>query len=136
MIGHVFIILIFRIEGSKIKFFDKQNTFVTILIPYILMPFAFFVAVILPIKSLLVVFVTGIYLLEMVYLLVLSAFVTFSEKGKLYISLSMLFLFLAGGANAYLTYITVFGFNYCVVRLSTSLFRLFLLLGMLYRNEK
>jgi hypothetical protein len=136
MIGHVFIILIFRIEGSKIKFFDKQNTFVTILIPYILMPFAFFVAVILPIKSLLVVFVTGIYLLEMVYLLVLSAFVPFSEKGKLYISLSMLFLVLASGANAYRTYITDFGFNYGVVRVSTSLFRLFLLLGMLYRNEK
>lgn len=131
MISYFFIIRIYQTEGSKIILFDKQHTFFNVFIPYILMPCAFFAAVILPLTNAKTVVLTGIYSLQMIYMVVLSAFLPYQEKSKFYISLAMCFVVLASGANAYRMYISHFSFDYGVVRLSTTLFRLFLLFGML-----
>ncbi|WP_435352763.1 hypothetical protein [Emticicia sp. SJ17W-69] len=136
MIGYLFIIRIFQVEGSKIILADKQNTFLNIFIPYVVMPCAFFIAVILPLTSATTIILTGVYLLLMLYMVVLSAFVPFTEKSKLYISLAMFFVVLASGANAYRMYISHFPFDYGVVRIVTNLFRIFFMLGILYRVDQ
>lgn len=136
MIGYLFIIRIYQVEGSKIILSDKQNTFINILIPYIIMPCGFFIAVILPLTSIATTLFTGIYLLQLLYMLVLSAFLPFPERSKLYISLAMFFVVLASGANAYRMYVSHFPFDYGFVRIATTLFRFFFFLGILYRADQ
>ncbi len=72
MIGYLFIIRIYQVEGSKIILADKQNTFFNIFLPYIALPCAFFIAVILPLTSATTIILTGIYMLLMLYMAVLS----------------------------------------------------------------
>ena len=136
MMGYFFIIRIYQVEGSKIILSDKHNTFINIFIPYIIMPCGFFIAVILPLTSIATTILTGIYLLLLLYMLVLSAFLPFPERSKLYISLAMFFLVLASGANAYRMYVSHFPFDYGAVRIATTLFRFFFFLGIFYRADQ
>jgi hypothetical protein len=133
-INYILTIIIFKIEGAKIKFAGKSNMFL-IFASYIFMPFAFFATVIYPLTNSRTAIISGIYMLPLIYMVFLSTFLSFPEKSKLYISLSMFFVLLASGVSAYRIYISTFFLDYALVRICVTLCRLFMLLGMIHRFQ-
>ncbi len=133
-INYILTIIIFKIEGAKIKFTGKSNIFL-IFVSYIFMPIAFFAIVIYPLTNVKTAIVTGIYMLPLIYMVFLSTFLPFPEKSKLYIALSMFLALLASGISAYRIYISTFIFDYALVRICVTLCRLLIMLGMIHRFD-
>lgn len=133
-LNYMLTIQIFRIEGAKINFKGKSNISLVFL-SYIFMPFAFFVSVLFPLTDARTTLVTGIYMIPLIYMVLLSTFLPFPEKSKLYISLSMFFVLLASGISAYRLYISSFFLDYALLRVCITICRLFMLLGMVHRFD-
>jgi len=135
MLSQHLIIVIWQKEGAKISFSNKYNSFTKILIPYIIVPLLFFFLVIVPTFQTIPIILSAIYLLQMVYIATLSAFLPFPEKSKWYIALAMGLLIISSGANASRVYVITYTWDYAAVRLTAILFRFFLLIGLLYREK-
>jgi hypothetical protein len=134
IIGYALIIWMFRIEGAKLRFKEKSNTFI-VFVSYIFMPCAFLAAVIFPITNLRNAALASFYVVPLIYMVLLSTFLPFPEKSKFYISLSMFLVLLASGVNAYRIYISSFLLDYALLRVCITFCRFFMLLGMLHRLE-
>lgn len=133
-VNYILTIIIFKIEGAKIKFTGKSNMFL-VFVSYILMPCAFFATVIYPLTNAKTAILSGVYMLPLIYMVFLSTFLPYPEKSKLYISLSMFLVLLASGVSSYRLYISTFIFDYAIVRICVTLCRLFMMLGMIHRFD-
>lgn len=135
MVGHQLIASIWTQEGAKIEISSNQkNTFIKVLVPYVILPALFFCFVVLPTNQLIPTILFTFYLLQMMYITTLSAFVSFPEKSKLYISLAMGILVLSSGANFLRICVSPYEYDFAVVRLTAVGFRVFLLMGLLSRE--
>lgn len=134
MVSQQLIAYIWTIEGAKINFSDKKNTFIKVLVPYIVIPALFFCFVVLPTSQLIPIVLFTFYLLQMMYIATLSAYLPFPEKSKFYISLAMGLLALASGANFLRICVSPYEYDFAVVRFTTIAFRVFLLIGLLHRE--
>ncbi len=133
-LSFVLMIFMFRNEGAKISFANKTNIFL-IFASYIFLPCVFFIVMIIPLTTNTVSVTIFLYLLPMLYMVVLSTFLPYSEKGKLFISLAMFVVILSSGVNSYRLYVTPFIFDYAFVRIFTTAFRLFMLYAMVNRID-
>ena len=133
-LSFVLMIIMFRNEGAKISFANKTNIFL-IFASYIFLPSAFFIVMIVPLTTTIVSVTIFLYLLPMLYMVVLSTFLPYSEKGKLLISLAMFVVILSSGVNSYRQYVTPFIFDYAFVRIFTTAFRVFMLFAMIDRID-
>ncbi len=127
-------IIMFRNEGAKISFANKTNIFL-IFASYIFLPCVFYLVMIIPLTTTVVSVTIFLYLLPMLYMVVLSTFLPYSEKGKLFISLAMFVVILSSGVNSYRLYVTPFIFDYAFVRIFTTAFRVFMLFAMVDRID-
>jgi hypothetical protein len=134
MISQQMIASIWTREGAKINFSNQKNTFIKVLVPYVMLPALFFCVVILPTNQLIPIVLFAFYLLQMMYIATLSAFVPFSEKSKLYVSLAMGLLILSSGAHFLRICVSPYDYDFAVVRVTSIAFRVFLLIGLLHRE--
>lgn len=134
MVSQQLIAYIWTREGAKIDFSNQRNTFTKVLVPYIILPILFFCFVVLPTQQLIPIVLFAFYLLQMIYITTLSAFVPFPEKSKFYISLAMGVLVLSSGANFLRICVSPYEYDFAVVRVTAIAFRVFLLIGLLYRE--
>lgn len=134
LISQQLIVFIWTREGAKIDFSNQKNTFIKVLVPYIVLPVLFFCFVVLPTEQLIPIVLFAFYLLQMMYIATLSAFLPFPEKSKFYISLAMGLLILSSGANFLRICISPYDYDFAVVRFTTIAFRVFLLIGLLHRE--
>ena len=134
MISQQMIAYIWTREGAKINFSNEKNTFIKVLVPYIILPVLFFCFVVLPTNQLIPIILFAFYILQMMYIATLSAFVSFPEKSKFYISLAMGLLVLSSGANFLRICVSPYDYDFAVVRFTAITFRVFLLMGLLYRE--
>lgn len=122
-------------EGAKFDFSPNQkNTFIKVLVPYVVLPALFFCFVVLPTNQVIPIVLFTFYLLQMMYITTLSAFVAFPEKSKLYVSLAMGMLVLSSGANFLRICVSPYEYDFAVVRVTAVAFRVFLLMGLLSRE--
>ena len=134
MISQQMIAYIWIREGAKIDFCKQKNTFIKILVPYIVFPVLFFCFVVLPTRQLIPIVLFAFFLLQMMYIATLSAFVPFPEKSKFYIALAMGILVLSSGANFLRICVSPYEYDFAVVRFTAIAFRVFLLIGLLHRE--
>ncbi|WP_337041788.1 hypothetical protein [Emticicia sp. 17c] len=121
-------------QGARINFSKRENLFLKILVPYILIPILFFLFVVVPTFQFLPIVLCSIYVVQLIYITTLSAFVPFPEKSKWYISLAMGLLVFSSGANALRIYVAHYEWDFAVVRITSTVFRVFLLVGLLHRE--
>ncbi|GAB3502401.1 hypothetical protein GCM10027442_02180 [Emticicia fontis] len=122
-------------EGAKINFsVNQKNTFIKVLVPYIILPVLFFCFVVLPTNQVIPIVLFTFYLLQMMYITTLSAFVPFPEKSKLYVSLAMGILVLSSGANFLRICVSPYEYDFAVVRFTAVAFRVFLAMSLLHRE--
>jgi hypothetical protein len=134
MVSNQLIASIWTREGAKLNFSNQKNTFIKVLVPYIVLPVLFFCVVVLPTYQLIPIVLFAFYLLQMMYIATLSAFISFSEKSKLYVSLAMGLLILSSGANFLRICVSPYEYDFAVVRFTAVAFRVFLLMGLLHRE--
>jgi hypothetical protein len=132
--GHQMIAFIWTQEGAKIDFSNQKNTFIKVLVPYVVLPVLFFCFVVVPTNQVIPIILFAFYLLQMMYITTLSAFVTFPEKSKFYVSLAMGILVLSSGANFLRICVSPYEYDFAVVRFTAVAFRVFLLIGLLHRE--
>lgn len=133
-LNFILIIMLFRLEGAKIDFSGKSKTFL-VFVSYIFTPFAFLFAVIFPLTSTQNAIISGVYILPLTYMVLLSTSLPFPEKGKFFISIAMFLVLLSTGVSAYRLYISSFPLDYCLLRILITACRVFMLLGMLNRFD-
>lgn len=131
-LNYIVIILLFRLEGAKINFSGKSKPFL-VFVSYIFTPFAFLFAVIFPLTSVQNAILSGVYILPLTYMVLLSTFLPFPEKAKFYISIGMFLILLSSGVSAYRLYVAPFPLDYSLLRILITASRIFMLLGMLNR---
>lgn len=133
-INFILIIWLFKLEGAKIDFSGKSKTFL-VFVSYIFTPFAFLFAVIFPLTSIQNAIISGVYILPLTYMVLLSTFLPFPEKSKFYISIAMFLVLLSSGVSAYRLYVSSFPLDYSLLRILITACRVFMLLGMLNRFD-
>lgn len=133
-VNFILIIWLFRLEGAKMDFSGKSKTFL-VFVSYIFTPFAFLFAVIFPLTSAQNAIISGVYILPLTYMVLLSTFLPFPEKGKFYISIAMFLALLSSGVSAYRLYVSSFPLDYSLLRILITACRVFMLLGMLNRFD-
>lgn len=133
-LNYILIIMLFRLEGAKIDFSGKSKPFL-VFVSYIFTPFAFLFAVIFPLTSTQNAIISGVYILPLIYMVLLSTFLPFPEKGKFYISIAMFLVLLSSGVSAYRLYVSSFPLDYSLLRILITACRVFMLLGMLNRFD-
>lgn len=134
MVAQQLIAFIWLREGAKIDFSNQRNTFIKVLVPYIIFPVLFFCFVVLPTNQLIPIILFAFYLLQMMYISTLSAFVPFPEKSKFYISLAMGVLIISSGANFLRLCVSPYEYDLAVVRVTAVASRVFLLIALLNRE--
>lgn len=134
-IGHIFIIWAYRNEKSKIISTYLIYPNLKIIIPFAIIPIAFTVLVLVPVLSKLYLFLVIIFLIEIIYLVLLSINLPFSHESRFYISLSSFFFILYTGFYSYCAFLSPFFGNHAIITMSIVLFRTFLVLGMLNRSK-
>lgn len=134
MTAHQLIAFIWLREGAKIDFSNQRNTFLKVLVPYIVFPVLFFFFVVLPTNQLIPIVLFAFYLLQMMYISTLSAFVPFPEKSKFYISLAMGVLIISSGANFLRLCVSPYEYDLAVVRITAVASRAFLVIALLSRE--
>lgn len=133
-INFILIIWLFKLEGAKIDFSGKSKTFL-VFVSYIFTPFAFLFAVIFPLTSIQNAIISGVYILPLTYMVLLSTFLPFPEKSKFYISIAMFLVLLSSGVSAYRLYVSSFPLDYSALRILVTLSRVCMLLGMISRFD-
>ncbi|MDZ7934113.1 MAG: hypothetical protein U5M51_03930 [Emticicia sp.] len=113
-LNYILIIMLFRLEGAKIDFSGKSKTFL-VFVSYIFTPFAFLFAVIFPLTSTQNAILSGVYVVPLIYMVLLSTFLPFPEKSKFYISIAMFLILLSSGVSAYRLYVSHFPFDYSLL---------------------
>ena len=136
LISYQLLIKVYILEGAKIRFSNKLNTFIKVFVPYVLLPLSYFFFVVFPVVKLDVLLITLVYLIQIMYMATLSAFLRFPEKSKLYISLGMFFVLFASGSSVHRVYVAPYEFDYGIVRICATLCRIFIVVGLLHRAEK
>lgn len=134
IISQQLIIAIFIREGAKFDFSNQKKTLGKIVIPYIIIPILFFFFVALPTNQPTPIILFGFYLIQMIYVCTLSAYVPFSEKSRFYLSLSMGLLILSSGANFLRHSVSPYEYDFAVVRVTSVAYRVFLLIALLHRE--
>jgi hypothetical protein len=131
--SYVCIILFFIKEKAKIRFND--TTFIKILVPYLLFPLAFYANAysFLPQEA---IYVSIFFVVILVIMSLLSAFLPYPERSKLYISIGVFLLLLSIGINAYRAYIQSFFGDYVFFQLFDLGFYVFLILGILRSQDE
>ena len=136
LVSYQLLIRIFSIEGARIKIRTNLNTIMKVVIPYVVFPLTYFTLVVFPVVKSDILLICFIYLLQVMYMAVLSAYLPFPEKSKLYISLGMFFILFASGASVHRVYIAPFEFDYGIVRIAASLGRILIVVGLLNRMNR
>ena len=134
MLSQQLIIAIFIREGAKFDFSTKRKTFHKILVPYVIIPVLFFFFVALPTQQWIPVILFGFYIIQMMFVSILSAYAPFSEKSQFYITLSMGMLIISSGANFLRHSVSPYEYDFAVVRISSVAYRVFLLIALLHRE--
>lgn len=133
LVSYQLLIKIYRLEGARIKLTNNLRTFIRVLVPFVLFPLVYFVISIFNIHRYDVVLILSVYLLQIMYMAVLSAYLPFEEKSKLSITMGMFFIIFASGTSFHRVYITPFEFDYGIVRIAANLGRILLVTGLLNR---
>lgn len=136
LVSYQLLIKIYSLEGAKIRFRTNLNTIFKVLIPYLVFPLTYFLLVVLPVAKPDVLLITSIYLVQIMYMAVLSAYLPLPEKSKLYISLGMFFILFASGASVHRVYVAPFEFDYGIVRIAANLGRILIIIGLLNRTKR
>jgi hypothetical protein len=136
LVSYQLLIRIYSLEGAKINFKTNPNTTIKVLIAYLVFPLAYFFLVVFPVAKPDVLLITFIYLVQIIYMAVLSAYLPFPEKSKLYISLGMFFILFASGASVHRVYVASYEFDYGIVRIAANLGRLLIIIGLLNRMKR
>lgn len=129
-IGHLLIIVAYHTEQSFFKFKKIIRTNITISLPFIIFPIVFLCYVLLPMSAMKYWFMLISFLVQIIYLSMLSFSLPYSPENKLYISLSSFFLFLTTGIYAYNVFLSSSFAAHAMVRATSTLFRVFLIVGM------
>ncbi|MBA4852798.1 hypothetical protein [Emticicia sp. BO119] len=136
LVSYQLLIRIYSLEGAKINFRSNLNTSLKVLIAYVVFPLTYFFLVVSPVAKPDVLVISFIYLVQIMYMAVLSAFLPFPEKSKLYISLGMFFILFASGASVHRVYVASYEFDYGIVRIAANLGRILIIIGLLNRIKK
>lgn len=134
VVNYILVIVLFKNEGAKIDFSGKSKPFL-VFVSYIFTPFAFLFAVIFPLTSIQNAILSCVYIVPLTYMVLLSTFLPFPEKGKFYVSIAMFLALLSSGVSAYRLYVSPFSLDYSILRISITMCRVFMLLGMLNRFD-
>ncbi len=132
-LSYLSILLFFIKEDSKIDV--KDHTFWKILFPYVIFPLAFYANTysFIPQSALLV---SAFFVLMLVSMSLLSAFLPYSLRAKLYISVGIFLLLFSIGTNAYRAYIQSFLSDYIFFRIFDTSFYCLLILGIINKREQ
>ncbi len=135
LVSYQLLIRIYFLEGARIRITGKKqlNTFFRAVIPYVCLPLTYFFLVVFPLTKPDVFIVTFIYLVQIMYMALLSAYLPFPEKSKLLISLGMFFILFASGASVHRVYVVPYFFDYGFVRIAAVLGRILIIAGLLNR---
>lgn len=136
LVSYQLLIRIYRLEGAKIRFRTNLNTIIKVLIPYVFFPITYFFLIVFPVVKSDVLLITFIYMIQIMYMAVLSAYLPFPEKSKLYISLGMFFIIFASGASVHRVYVVPYEFDYGIVRITANLGRILIIIGLLNRMKR
>lgn len=136
LVSYQLLIRVYTLEGAKINFRTNLNTTLKVLIAYLFFPITYFLLVVFPVVKPDVLLICFIYLLQIMYMAILSAYLPFSEKSKLYTSLGMFFILFASGASVHRVYVAPYEFDYGVVRITASLGRILIIIGLLNRMKR
>ncbi|RFS15584.1 hypothetical protein [Emticicia sp. C21] len=136
LVSYQLLIKIYSLEGAEIRLANNLKTFGMILTPYVFFPLAYFFFIVYPVAKPDVLLITSIYLIQIMYMAVLSAYLPFSEKSKLYISLGMFFILFASGASVHRVYVAPYEFDYGIVRIAANLGRILIIIGLLNRTKR
>ncbi len=136
LVSYQLLIRIYRLEGAKIRFRTNLNTIIKVLIPYVFFPLTYFFLIVFPVVKSDVLLITFIYMVQIMYMAVLSAYLPFPEKSKLYISLGMFFIIFASGASVHRVYVVPYEFDYGIVRITANLGRILIIIGLLNRMKR
>lgn len=132
-LSYLCIIIFFIKEKAKIRFND--STFIKVLFPYLLFPLAFYANTysFLPKEA---IYVSVFFVIVLIIMSLLSAFLPYPERSKLYIAIGIFLLLLSIGFNAYRAYIQPFRGDYIIFRLFDLSFYSFLINGIVRSRDK
>lgn len=136
LVSYQLLIRIFRLEGARIRYRTNLNTIIKVLIPYVFFPVTYFFLIVFPVVKSDVLLISFIYMVQIMYMAVLSAYLPFAEKSKLYISLGMFFIIFASGASVHRVYVAAYEFDYGIVRIAANLGRILIIIGLLDRMKR
>lgn len=136
LVSYQLLIRVYILEGAKIRLRSSIKTFTRVLVPYVFLPLIYFFFIVFPVAKPDILIITFIYLLQIMYMAVLSAYLPFSEKSKLNIALGMFFIIFASGASVHRVYVAPFEFDYGIVRIAANLGRILIITGLLGRLRK
>lgn len=136
LVSYQLLIRIYTLEGAKIRLANNLKTFGMVLALYVCFPLAYFFLIVYPVVKPDVLLITSIYLVQIMYMAVLSAYLPFPEKSKLYISLGMFFILFASGASVHRVYVAPYEFDYGIVRIAANLGRILIIIGLLNRMKR
>jgi hypothetical protein len=136
LVSYQLLIRIFVIEGARIRYRTNLNTIIKVLIPYVFFPLTYFFLIIFPVVKSDVLLISFIYMVQIMYMAVLSAYLPFAEKSKLYISLGVFFIIFASGASVHRVYVAAYEFDYGIVRIAANLGRILIIIGLLDRMKR
>jgi hypothetical protein len=136
LVSYQLLIRIYTLEGAKIRLANNLKTFGMVLTPYVFFPLTYFFLIVYPVAKPDVLLITSIYLVQIMYMAVLSAYLPWPEKSKLYISLGMFFILFASGASVHRVYVAPYEFDYGIVRIAANLGRILIIIGLLNRTKR
>ncbi len=136
LVSYQLLIRVFFLEGARIRFRTNLNTVIKVLVPYVFFPITYFFLIVFPVAKPDVFLIALIYLIQIMYMAVLSAYLPFPEKSKLYISLGMFFIIFASGASVHRVYVASYDFDYGIVRIAANLGRILIIIGLLNRMKR
>ena len=136
LVSYQLLIRIYHLEGAKIRLRTNLRTIFKVFIPCVVFPLTYFLFVVFPVLKPDVLLITFIYLIQVMYMAVLSAYLPFPEKSKLYISLGMFFILFASGASVHRVYVAAYEFDYGIVRITANLGRILIIFGLLNRMKR
>jgi len=136
LVSYQLLIKIYSLEGARIRLSSNFRTFSKVLVPFVFFPLIYFIISVLTIDRFDVILILSIYLLQLMYMAVLSSYLPFKEKSKLCITMGMFFIMFASGASFHRVYMSAYAFDYGIVRIAANLGRILLIIGLVNRVRR
>lgn len=136
LVSYQLLIKTYSWEGARIRLWSSFRNFTNVLVPFVFFALIYFTISVFTIDRFDVILILSVYLLQLMYMCVLSSYLPFEEKSKLCITMGMFFIMFASGVSFHRVYMNPYEFDYGTVRIAANLGRILLIIGLVNRVSR